>query len=73
MKRFHQPLEMFTFVLSVHVETRPVQLLRHSLGSVISYHLKLRPQIMDWCISLNLTEGHNALLAVHKTEVILVF
>lgn len=28
---------------------------------------------MDWFISLNLTEGHNALLAVHKTEVIVVF
>lgn len=28
---------------------------------------------MDWFISLNLTEGHNDLLAVYETEVILVF
>lgn len=59
--------------LSVHVETRPVQLLRHLLRSVISYNFKLWPQLMDQCISLNFTEGYNALLPVHKTEVISVF
>lgn len=34
--------------LSVSVETRPVQLLRRLLRSVISYHFKLWPQLMDW-------------------------
>lgn len=42
--------------LSTYVEARPVQLLRHLLLSVISYHFKLQPQLMDWYISLNLTE-----------------
>lgn len=61
--------------LNIYVEARPVQLLRHLLLrlSGISYHLKLQPQLMDWCISQIGLKSHNALLAAYNAEVILVF